>query len=206
MPSDWLPVPHHRQSSVGACLPACARMVLNYLGLDVEETRLARLLRSRPFGTPAYHIRLLETLGVSVTFGPMSLPGLRAHLQDGVPCIVFLQTGELPEWEFSAYHAVVVVGLTEDTVYLHDPALEDAPRAAPLDDFMLAWSEFDYECAVVTRPHLETLAAKQWAAERARHFAAFESTLETAPPPEADPAELTDEPIQAEVDAVREAC
>jgi len=53
--------------------------------------------------------------------------------------------------------------------------------------------------------HLETLAAKQRAAERARHFAAFESALETAPPPEAEPAELSDEVIQAEVDAVREA-
>jgi len=52
---------------------------------------------------------------------------------------------------------------------------------------------------------LETLAAKQQAAERARHFAAFESALETTPPPEASPAELSDEAIQAEIDAVREA-
>ncbi len=52
---------------------------------------------------------------------------------------------------------------------------------------------------------LETLAARQQAAERARHFAAFESALETAPPPEADPAELSDEAIRVEVDAVREA-
>lgn len=152
MPSDWLPVPHYKQSAAGDCLPACARMVLGYLGLDVEETRLADLLRSRPFGTPAYHIRFLEALGVSVTFGSMSLPRLRAYLQDGIPCIVFLQTGELPDWEFSANHAAVVVGLTEDMVYLNDPALEDAPRAVPLDNFLLAWAEFDYECAVVTRP------------------------------------------------------
>lgn len=52
---------------------------------------------------------------------------------------------------------------------------------------------------------LETLAARQRAAERTRHFATFESALETAPPPEAAPSELGDEVIQAEVDAVREA-
>jgi len=52
--------------------------------------------------------------------------------------------------------------------------------------------------------HLETLAARQRTEERASHFAAFESALESAPPPEADPAELSDEVIQAEVDAVRE--
>jgi len=52
---------------------------------------------------------------------------------------------------------------------------------------------------------METLAARQRAAERARHFADFEFALEVAPPPEADPAKLSDEAIQAEVDTVREA-
>ena len=151
MPSDLLPVPHYKQSNEGACLPACARMVLSYLDLHVEEAHINRLLRSRSFGTPAYHIRFLESLGVSVTFGSMSLPRLRAYLQDGLPCIVFLDTGELSNWEFSAYHAVVVVGLAEDTAYLNDPACEEAPRAVPLDEFLLAWSEFDYECAIVSR-------------------------------------------------------
>ncbi|MEE8390128.1 MAG: type II toxin-antitoxin system Phd/YefM family antitoxin [Anaerolineae bacterium] len=52
---------------------------------------------------------------------------------------------------------------------------------------------------------LEALAAKQRATERDRHFADFESALETAPPPEADSTELGDDVIQAEVHAVREA-
>ena len=52
---------------------------------------------------------------------------------------------------------------------------------------------------------LEELTAARRAVERAQHFAAFESALEAAPPPEVDPAGLSDEEIQAEVDAVREA-
>ncbi len=52
---------------------------------------------------------------------------------------------------------------------------------------------------------LETLAARQQTGERVDHFAAFESALETLPPPMTDPAELSDETIQAEVDAVRAA-
>ena len=52
--------------------------------------------------------------------------------------------------------------------------------------------------------HLEKLAARQRAAERASHFANFESALEAAPPPEADSVELNNEMIQVEVDAVRE--
>jgi len=52
---------------------------------------------------------------------------------------------------------------------------------------------------------LEGLTAARRAAERAGHFAAFETALEAAPPPEVDPVGLSDEVIQAEVDAVREA-
>lgn len=52
---------------------------------------------------------------------------------------------------------------------------------------------------------MEALAARQRVAERTAHFAAFESALEAAPPAEADATELSDEAIQAEVDAVREA-
>ncbi len=40
--SDILPVPHFRQSAEGYCLPACARMVLSYLGLDHSEAEISR--------------------------------------------------------------------------------------------------------------------------------------------------------------------
>ncbi len=51
---------------------------------------------------------------------------------------------------------------------------------------------------------LETLAARQQAAERAARFAAFEAAWEAAPPSEMDGSQLSDDIIQAEVDAVRE--
>jgi hypothetical protein len=76
MPSDWLQVPHHKQSQDGRCLPACARMVLAHLGQ--------------------------------------------------------------------------LVGLSSDTAYVNDPAFDSAPHPIPLDRFLLAWSEFDYEYAVIT--------------------------------------------------------
>lgn len=150
MPKDWLPVPHYKQSADGQCLPACVRMVLAHLGRDLAETQIARILRSYAFGTPAPNVRYLESLGLSVTFGPMSLSRLRAHLQNGFPCITFLQAGDLPYFESEGFHAVVVVGLSEQIVYINDPALDAGPQSVPLDHFMLAWSEFEYECAVIT--------------------------------------------------------
>jgi ABC-type bacteriocin/lantibiotic exporter with double-glycine peptidase domain len=151
MPKDWLPVPHYRQSGGGQCLPACARMVLAYLGFDLQEAKVAKLLRSYTFGTPASNIRYLESLGLSVTFGPMSISRLGAHLQKGTPCIIFVQIGELPYSKSEGFHAIVVVGLSEQTIYVNDPALDTGPQAVPLDDLRLAWSEFEYEGAVISR-------------------------------------------------------
>ena len=151
MPNDWLPVPHCKQSRSGACLPACARMVLLHLGLDVSESRLARMLGTRTFGTPAGNIVRLEELGVQVKFGSLSESTLRHHLHNDIPCIVLVQTESLPYWSDETYHAVVLVGLTEDTAYLNDPDTDAAPQAVPLRAFLLAWAEFDNLAAVITR-------------------------------------------------------
>ncbi len=69
MPKDYLPVPHFKQSVDGQCLPACARMVLAYLGQKMEEAQVAKTLRSRSFGTPAPNIRYIESFGFSVMYG-----------------------------------------------------------------------------------------------------------------------------------------
>jgi len=39
-----LEVPHYQQSAEGYCLPACARMVLAYLGLERTEAEIAKVL------------------------------------------------------------------------------------------------------------------------------------------------------------------
>ena len=149
MPNDWLQVPHFRQSQDGRCLPACVRMVLAHLGREMDEPELARLLKTRPFGTPADNVRLLSQLGCSIVFERGTEHDLRRWLDQGVPPIIFLKTDALPYWEDEDAHAVVLVGLTSDTAYLNDPAFDAAPQAAPLEHFLLAWSEFDYEYAVI---------------------------------------------------------
>lgn len=155
MPGDWLPVPHYKQSADGQCLPACVRMVLAYLGRDLTKAQIAKVLHSYPFGTPAPNVRFLESLGLSVTFGQMSLSRLRAYLQNDVPCIVFVQAGDLPYSGAEGFHAVVVAGLGEHIVYINDPAFDAGPQSVPLDHFMLAWSEFEYECAIIMKSRVE---------------------------------------------------
>jgi len=151
MPSDWLSVPHYKQSRDGQCLPTCARMVLAYLGQDLDEARLARLLRTRPFGTPADHIRLLSASGYFVVFDRGTEFDLCRYLDQGLPCIIFLKTSALPYWKVEDAHAVVLIGMTGETAFVNDPAFDDAPQVIPLEHFLLAWSEFDYEYAVIQR-------------------------------------------------------
>ena len=76
---------------------------------------------------------------------------LRTHLQNNQPCIVFVDTGQLPYWDESANHALVVVGLDEDYVYVHDPEFPNAPLQVSIGDFDLAWLEHDEMYAVITR-------------------------------------------------------
>lgn len=150
MPSAWLPVPAHKQSRAGRCLPACARMVLDYLGDQRSEDDLARRLHTRTFGTPANNIQLLESLGYSVTFGKATLDQLQEYLTRNIPPIVFVQTGNLPYWQENVNHAIVLVGVDANEVAAIDPAFGSVQHM-PVDNFLLAWLEFDDKCAVITK-------------------------------------------------------
>ena len=151
MPSAWMPVPQYKQSRDGRCLPACVRMVLAYLGQEYSEDELARLLQARSFGTSADHIRFINQLGYTVTFEQGTEFDLQRHLTRSLPCIIFLKTEALPYWKIEDSHAVVLVGMAPETVYVNDPAFDQSPQPVPLQNFLLAWSEFDYEYAVIER-------------------------------------------------------
>lgn len=146
-----LSVQHVQQRTDGECLVACAAMIFVYLGLPFDYRRGVRLLRIRPqIGTPFFQIRELGKLGISVTYKQGTLLDLHAYLIQGLPCIVGVQTGELPYWQaINVQHAVVVVGLDSEFIYLNDPAFVNAPIQVPLGDFDLAWLEQDEVFAVL---------------------------------------------------------
>jgi uncharacterized protein YvpB len=60
-----------------------------------------------------------------------------------------VDTAELPYWSASADHAVVVVGVDEEWVYLNDPYFEDAPQSVSHIAFRLAQLRFDNRCALL---------------------------------------------------------
>lgn len=151
MPACSTPVRHYRQSNPGACLPACVRMVLAALGDERTEEQLARVLGSYEFGTPASRVTRLTKLGYRVQFGPSSLDELRAHLEGGLFPVVFVRADLVPWADFGGFHALVLIEITPTDVALHDPALDDGPIWLSKDGFLLAWEEFGYLAAVISR-------------------------------------------------------
>lgn len=128
-------------------------MVLAYLGISRTQDALANTLGlNPPFGVRHSNIKKLASMGIKVTYETGNLTGIRRWLEQGTPVIVFVQTGDLPHWSGQTFqHAVVVVGVEEQIIYLMDPALGEGPTPVEEEAFMLAWSWFDYTYAVLTR-------------------------------------------------------
>jgi len=148
-----LSVPYHPQKGEGDCLAACAQMVLAYFDIIRSQEQLARQLQVRPaLGAPAPNIRRLASQQLDVDYGEGTLEQIADWLARSIPVIVFVQAGELPRWREERFqHAVVIVGLTEDSIWLLDPEGDPQPEAVPVEAFLLAWSGMDYLHAVVRR-------------------------------------------------------
>jgi ABC-type bacteriocin/lantibiotic exporter with double-glycine peptidase domain len=151
MPAPWLPVSHQKQYHRSDCLAACAAMVLAYLGRSAHYSQLMKLLAITPdLGAPASNIRRLEALKISVEYGRGDMAALAQCLARNFPCIAFVHTIHLSYWAEAVRHAVVVVGLDEQQVYLYDPFFGAAPQTVSRLEFELAWDEMDNTYAVVT--------------------------------------------------------
>lgn len=151
MPTSWLNVPHLRQTTDGACLEACVAMVLAYLQQPMTESQISQLFEADDSGTPASRVRRLERWGFQITYGSTTLETLKAWLAQGIPPIALVYTEFLDYWTDETPHAVVVVGLEQDRVYLNDPVFDTVPQIASLDGFLAAWIEMDEIAAIITR-------------------------------------------------------
>jgi hypothetical protein len=134
-------------------------MVLTYLPLSIPYHRVRRVLGTTEEGTPFHHLDRLRRWGLTVVLDEGTIAALASHLQVGLPVVVDVVPGELPYWqartdivdlEKVTAHAVIVVGLDDQTLYVNDPDFEVAPQEVSLGDFDLAWQARDYRYAVIS--------------------------------------------------------
>lgn len=141
----------HRQQTQSDCLAIC--IVLEYLGIPCDYKRLLRILGTTSDGTPFSNLnRLATALNLSVAYNrnQETLTVFTDHIRIGLPIIVAVQTWPLPYWhQLNTDHAVVVVGLDSEDIFIYDPYFATAPQVVELDSFLTAWSERDYEYAVI---------------------------------------------------------
>lgn len=149
MQTKLLNVSRLQQRGEGDCLPMCAEMVLTFLGHSISYDALYALLGTRWFGTPAANILRLTSVGVQVSLDELDLNAIGTHLQANIPVIAFISTGDLPYWNVDTDHAVVVVRMDDDNVYLNDPYHAQDTLRVSRSQFSLAQLRFNNLCAVI---------------------------------------------------------
>ena len=120
-------------------------------GVMLGEEELCNLLETRLVGTEVLNVLLLNQrlARCRAEVASASLDDLARWLQEGTPPIVFVATGALSYWQTECLHALVVVGIEEQSILVHDPAFESAPLTIPRGEFLAAWGELAQLTALI---------------------------------------------------------
>jgi len=135
-------------------------MVLISLGEQVDYPRLLQRLGTTASGAPFSNLAQLRTWQFAVELAKGNLRILQQRLAQGNPVIVPVATELLPYWilrtdiperERMTEHAIVVIGLDEEQIYVHDPDFAAAPQVVDVGWFTEARRHHDHWYAVIRR-------------------------------------------------------
>ena len=146
MQSVCIQKPHYRQQKNYTCVPASVRMLLAFHGIDRDESYLARMLKTKFYGTNVYNIKYLEDeqIGLKVRIRFLSLDELKQILSQNQPCIVPLRTKYLSYFPYDCLHTLIVVGYDNaGNILVNDPNFDDEIISIKELEFIEAWTEND---------------------------------------------------------------
>lgn len=147
---NFLPVLLLKQQQQADCLVACAAMILRYLEIPFRYERLLRVLETERHGTVFSKLYNLRTLHVALQIQAGDFDLIADTLHTGLPMIVAVNTAELQSyWQSTVAHAVVVIGMDDEYVYVNDPAFDRSPQRITRGEFDLAWLEMDNLCCII---------------------------------------------------------
>ncbi len=137
-------------------------MVLAYQAIRVEEVVVCDLLRTDEAGTSLADLDTLLKQGFphcQVRVEASSLDSLRQSLRDGIPPIAIVNTAPLRSyWQRACVHALVVIGIEEQIVFVNDPFFDDAPKRIPVTEFLAAWGVYGQFTIILSLAKVEDRA------------------------------------------------
>ena len=120
--SIYLEVPYQKYAGVNWCLPASAAMTLNFFGLQITQSEIAKTI-IKPDGLGDIHkmVRLAKELGFKASFTTLTMEQVEEYLSKQVPLIAiqkYKQSNPLA-------HARVVIGFDAEKkeIFTNDPTL-----------------------------------------------------------------------------------
>ncbi|MFQ6044282.1 MAG: cysteine peptidase family C39 domain-containing protein [Candidatus Poribacteria bacterium] len=126
-------------------------MVLEYLGEEVTEEFLRRFLKTKYYGANLLNIRYLSDIGFRTTITDSSIEELKKLIKERELPIVRLITQDLDFYDFDGYHAVIIVGINQESVIANDPYFETEVIEIPIHNFTSAWAECDYLTIIIEK-------------------------------------------------------
>lgn len=146
-----LPIENRIQEAENGCLAACVQSVLAYLNIEQSQHQLNRILGLTSMGVPFSQITRIERLGVTVSMLNGEEDAIKAQLDMGHPLIYPVLTNQLSYWnEVDTQHAITVVGYDDDSIFVNDPAFDEAPMRIGWIELLLACEIYDYAFATIT--------------------------------------------------------
>ena len=132
-------LPPIQQEKTYTCLPACLRVVLQYLGTSFQEEEIADACNTTEAGTTlANAVHAVHSLGFNATrIQNATLEDLMHYLSHNKPVIVLVGVEQLPYGNFGT-HAVTVCGFEGDEIFYIDTALGQEVQL-DIITFLRAW-------------------------------------------------------------------
>jgi uncharacterized protein YvpB len=148
-----------QEKSAFTCVPACIKMVLDYLCKAADESsniqefdvyELAKILKTNPLGTPLDNVKLLNKnrkilkAVPSIEFKPKlgcTFDEITKELNNHRPVIAWLSASEIFK---DLIHSVVITGVDEKKLLVHynDPIY--GSKEESMNEFLSRWSRSDH--------------------------------------------------------------
>ena len=137
-----------RQEKTYTCAVACLRMILDYMGLEVDEPSLVALCQTDVNGTSADDLVIAANkLGFQARKEYSSIKGIQEYLNQGIFPILYVNLLAIDGLAIT--HAFVLEAMTRGAVTVLDPWR--GRRKIALQQFEIAWEKTRYLMVVVQK-------------------------------------------------------